>query len=638
MEPTKLTSSILKKLKPADIIYAEFAEGGAMGACGTARIFTITEDQLNFYLVNVYQDKDKASEKVWADCYTKLHKLAEEGHLEEQYAGFGNTAWKSRDVNFSRNDDENCFVYQDGDQTYEIPASVQGVYAHIVAKFAAREVNLDELDNYYHQHYDNLSDEERAFFWLYLEQCKRMDSGAGWFDFTVLDYLGAVSYIHHVDGTEHILNPDDLADCRSALQKYRLQYIHEKLGWNKLNKFFADLIAFDSAELFKGLSRLIDEPVSKLFIKLETIKSNCTELRVGDNHNIESLFTRRPVLVDFSEDTRTTIHEKIQKLSPASLRSDAKSVAFYLANYILHEDVWPLKDVLLTVAYIISNIPMDDFNSTHADQLLWVAGEIINDAWKSLAEDEDVQRKYRDFVYSIYWPRIGGLWPIIHYDEFEFKDEATAKMFNDILSFVVCLDDLTERNLDFNEYLKNYNPKKYYAHEMVRRKAFILSLRDLSAREQFNRIMAFEPGIAWFYLTYPKGIDEAKILLTELFKKRGNKFDLPARFATIESLVITPNAIGVGEYILNYLDRHLDDLAALFYQDTANDPEQSLVDLFIAMSKGISEENEFAPLKSIGDKLIARGAKKSTIEAAIKYARKHRRTILFQRASLASLF
>lgn len=41
MEPTKITPDILKKLKPADIICAEFTEGGAMGDAGTVRIFTI---------------------------------------------------------------------------------------------------------------------------------------------------------------------------------------------------------------------------------------------------------------------------------------------------------------------------------------------------------------------------------------------------------------------------------------------------------------------------------------------------------------------------------------------------------------------------------------------------------------------
>ena len=636
MEPIKLTNKILQNLKPESIIYAEFSEGGAMGACGTARIFTIKKDQLIFYLVDARQDKP--SELVWADCYTKLHAWAKQGLLEEADGAFGNTAWKKPEATLLRDDDSASFIYQKDGQDYTIPASVQGVYSHLVAKFATRETSLEELEEYFLQRHDDFSEEEYDFYRLYLEQCKRADSGANWFDFTIMDYLGAVAYIHHINGTKYILNSEELADCRASLQKYRLRYIQEKIGWNKLNKFFAEFVAYDGVNLFEGLSRIVDESVSKLFSKLETIVSDCTELNLISRQNIASLFVHRPVLVDFSEKARTKIHEKIQKLGPSSLRSNAMSIALYLANYILHEDVWPLNDVMPIAADVILNIPLDDFNATHADHLLWVAGEVINDAWRYLSEDEPSQQKYRDFVYNIYWPRIGSLWPIVHYDEFEFKDEVTNKMFNDILSFVVCLDDLTERNLDFNEYLKNYTPKKYYAHEMLRRKAFTLSLRDLSAREQFNRIMAFEKNIAWFYFTYPKGIEEAEILPTELFKKRNNKFDIPTRFATLEQLVITPNTMGVGEYILDYLDQHFDDVVGLFCLDESCDLEQALIDLFIAMSLGVSEENEFAPLKNIGDKLIARGAQKSTIEAALKYARKHRRTILFQRASLASLF
>lgn len=641
MKPVKLTNAILDKLKPSDIIYAEFAEGGAMGSCATARIFTIEKGKLIFYLISAFDGETE--EKVWGRAYEYLRKLTERGKLDEAYAGFGNRAWKQPDVQFGRDDDSVSFTYEEKGQKYQIPTSVAGVYAHLVAKFANRELSLEDLEKHFGQVRTNLEPEETDFYHLYLEQCKRMDTGADWFDLTIMDYLGAIAYIQHLNGMKYILNQEDLSNCRGALQKYRLKYLVEKIGWNKLNKFFADFASSEETTLFKNLSKLIGEPINKLFAKVEIIKSNFDEINIANEHNIASLFAYRPVLVDFSGEANTKIIAKIQALSPSSLRADAGSVAFFLANYLLHEDKWPLTDVLPAAIYVVRNIPLDDFNLTHTDQLLWVAGEIINDAWKFLAEDEDKQEKYRDLVYETYWPRIGSLWPIVNYNQFKFKDPVADKMFNDILGFVICLDDLTDRNPGFREYLGNYTPKKRYAHEMVRRKAFTESLDGLSAREEFDRIMAFESDIAWFYLTYPKGIEEAKILLDEIFKKKNNKFTGIGKFATLENLVITPNAIGVGEYILDYLDKHFEDLVEAVYEAQGKDmgldydPESVLEDLFIAMSQGVSEENEFPALKRISEKLIKRGANEAKIKSALSYARKHRRIILFQRSALMAI-
>jgi hypothetical protein len=60
--------------------------------------------------------------------------------------------------------------------------------------------------------------------------------------------------------------------------------------------------------------------------------------------------------------------------------------------------------------------------------------------------------------------------------------------------------------------------------------------------------------------------------------------------------------------------------------------------MFIAMSKGITEENEFPPLKSIKQKLLNVGCDAEILQNSEKYARHHRRTILFQRSALQKHF
>ena len=56
---------------------------------------------------------------------------------------------------------------------------------------------------------DDFSEEEYDFYRLYLEQCKRADSGANWFDFTIMDYTFDAS---KVDGSrlDQMLNPKEV--------------------------------------------------------------------------------------------------------------------------------------------------------------------------------------------------------------------------------------------------------------------------------------------------------------------------------------------------------------------------------------------------------------------------------------------
>ena len=71
MKSTKLTQNILKKLNPRDILYAEFATDGAMGCCGTARIFTLENDKLVFYLIEgIYNNKNNA--KIYSEVNVYL--------------------------------------------------------------------------------------------------------------------------------------------------------------------------------------------------------------------------------------------------------------------------------------------------------------------------------------------------------------------------------------------------------------------------------------------------------------------------------------------------------------------------------------------------------------------------------------
>lgn len=641
MKSIKITKKVLEAIKPKNILYAEFASEGAMGACGTVRIFTLEDGELKFYLADDILE-NQVNMQAYIDAQTFLEKLKDANALIFEYAGYGNYAYRSPVVDFSRDDDRKMFVYKVNKKTYKIPASCAGVYDHLAAKFAEREISIDELEDYFEKNQFKSSSDEAHFYEQYLNQIKRTDAGTGWIDLTAFDYYKAVGYLKHLSGEDYILNEGDISEGASALSKYRLVYVSSKIGWNKLDKIFAQMVNSKALDLSKRVKKVLGEEIGSIITSLETIKSDHTGLRVFDADNLEKLFSR-PVLVDFPKATHTKIIKDIMERSGQSFNPDGKAIAYYLANYLLNEDKLPYSDILPAVAHIVETMPDDDFNNTHTDELFWLCGQILDQSWRYLEEDDKVQKKYRDMMYQLYWPRVGSLWPVLHRDEFYFKHESASKIFEDSLSFVMSLEDITERNDEIRLFLdKNAGHIGYKAGALGRR-AFVYSLRGLEPEQEFERILQMiEPNDYDGYLTYPSSVRSAELLLDELFRTDpGARITGYHRMAVFEAVLMTPNTFGVGEYILRYIDERFEDFVRIVSTEVLNmgfEPLAALTDLFIAISKGITEENEFPAFKSIKAKLTELGCDSEKLDHAERYARHHRRTILFQRSALKKLF
>ena len=641
MKAIRITQKILKLIKPKDILYAEFANEGAMGACGTARIFTLEKGVLKYYLVDdIFDNQENA--KTYAEISLYLDKLKSAKVLKFAYGGYGNYAYKAPLVKFARDDDNASFIYKTKAKAYTIPTSCKGVYDHVVAVFAEREVSVETLEEYFENNRFKFFVGVAFFLEQYIFQIRRTDAGQGWIDLTPFDYYRAVKHLQHLSGEDYILNEEDSSESMRAIYKYRLNYIVTKIGWNELDKIITQMVKENETDLFERIEKVLGEQVLNVYGKLKTIKSEHTSLDTMDIDCIEKLFDC-PVLVEFSKAAHAKIIKNIVERSGNSFNPDGKAAAYYLASYILNEDTLPYSDVLPAVVHIAETLPNDDFNHTHTDELFWFCGDIIDRAWRCLEEDDGVQKKYRDMIYDLYWPRIGSLWPVIHRDEFEFKNKAASKFFNDSLGFVMSLNDIDERNKEVRDFLKTHAEHISYNAGQLGRRAFCYTNKGLSSEQEFERIITtIEPRDYCMFLTYPSGLQDAEILMDELFRTdRGARITGYARMSTLESLVITQNTIGVGEYILNYIDRHFGqfvDIVSHEVEIIEENPLEVLADLFIAISKGVSEENEFPPFKSIKEKMLKLGCDKKKLDNAEKYARKHRRTILFQRSALQKFF
>lgn len=647
--PTKvrLTSAVLEKMKPEQIIYAEFADFGAMGACGTARIFaTDSRGSMTFYLTgDTYKNKEDA--KCLYEAINYLFKLKEEKQLVHAYGGFGNSAFKNPEANFTRDEDKCGFIYEYKGEKYFIPASANGVYHRIVSEFAPRKVPIKKLEKYLKDYEPRGAEkgEEADFLDVYIEQSKRNDSGAGWLDFSPLDYYNAVRYIRHKKEQTFILNWVDEADCRRALQKYRLRYIVDKIGWNALNGIIDELVEKGQFNIFERVSIVAGEKVEKIYSEVDTVQADGVA-RIIDHtrsnttafyHELADKIFLHPRIISFTKEERAKIHSSLME---CSLNPNGRGIGLYLANYILSEDKLSYVEILPVVARIIRDLPVNDFNHEHIDDLFWLCGGIIDSCWRYIPEDEAIQKQFRDFIYNLYWPRVGSLWPILHRNEFSFNENAANKIFDDAASFIASLNDIDERNPEIKNYLEeNANDTAYYEGPLGRR-AFSYCLKKLKPEEQFETILKEVNELDYHeWLSYPSTVVEAELLLKELFRTDEKAHFKNSRLSVLESLIINPNTKGVGEYILNYIVEHCDSLEKIL--ETAGYDEErtisTLVDLFVAACMGVTENEELAPIGKWKEKLASKYGHKTRLERAEKFAKKRQKTVAFQRKELAKL-
>ena len=662
MKQQNLTTDIIKTFKPSKIIYAEFAEGGAMGSAGTARVYYLDDDQLHFYLVDTNNQNSEANLDAYAAIYKLLRKLAASGKLTESYAGYNNYVWKNPRCEFSRDDDACTFIYG----KHKITPSNNFVYAKVAARFGKREIETSALEAHFKKMQGRLSVAEAAFYEVYIEACKEIDE-KGYFSISIGDYWNAIEYIRFQNNESFNLSDRELLNDCKAIQKYRLRYCKENCGWNKINHFFAEYAQTENPDLFKALQSISKDYLGHGFNEIIRTESDCTNLENGPN-NLADVFYY-PFLVDFKENTRATIIRKILEMNPFELRSCTESISYFFANFIFHEDVWPYTEILPAAIHVIKSLPFDGDGYTDTPALYWLAGTIIDTVWRYIEESKSNKQKYQSLIYDTYWPHIGSIWPIVNYNMFTFKQEVTARMFNDTLSFVMSLDDITERNEEIKHYFDFLitNDIKHPS-DIVSRRVFTLSLKDKSPKEALEAILEhINPSSYDSFLGYPESTEEAKVLLEELFRTDNEaRITGVNRLATFEKLLLTPNTMGVGEYILKYLDDHFNDYLNVIISDANSEgieAEDAVTSLFTAISKGASEENEFPYIKSLAAKikayisaqtpaqidpeLLKQGTEMKPIEnnyylnlidCASKVARKHRRTILFQRSALQKIF
>lgn len=638
----KLTKKVVEAIRPEDIIYAEYSAGGAMGDCGSSRIYAFKDGDLHYYYASLYS-KEKSQEEAYGAAGNLLFGLANKNILDKTYGGFGNTAFKKKDVVFERNDDKCSFIYD----KYQIEASVLGVYKKVARAFAKKKITEEIMDLWNDpDNYSVLLVDERMLLNNYAEYYKEDR-----LEITLSNYIDAIDEIKHLNHLDtNFATFEQISSGRDAIAKYRLRYILEQLGKNDTEDVFYnfDIKKARPGDLFVNVSKKLGEDISKKFTKYEVVKTNNSDTNVlGDN--IKQLF-EYPVVVDFSNEAHEKLREDIAEMSPSILRT-RESIGYYLASCRYLLDKLPLQKILPTALEVLRKMPKDDFNHTNTDQTYYAASWLVDRAWSAITEGkDDYDIRFGNIIYNNVWPQIDGVWPIKYYGKYkligalgEEENDAGTYIFERALSFILALDNLNELNPELYNLLKEdgWSPS-----DKVRRKKFLLKIADLEDKNVFRQLREYmkkanpmdaENNLNNLALYFPTTIERTDFLINALLDEQDELFS-DTRDTMWVKLLSTVHYKGIGAHILQRVVDNFEKIVGLI-------GERRIVDMYFAACTGVDEDDEVALLKEFKNKVQNLEIKKDedsdfieknvkVIDSTFTAAKKHIEETAFQRKEL----
>jgi len=133
----ELTDEILKELSVDEIIYAEYAEPGAMGNAGGIVIYTTKDDKLFCYEANVFKDQvtyKNAVDKLVSNTinYSNTNNPNQNGLFNFFGGGFGNNVFINKEKKLNPFND--YFLFSHNGKNYRIYSTAHGVFDRVAYK------------------------------------------------------------------------------------------------------------------------------------------------------------------------------------------------------------------------------------------------------------------------------------------------------------------------------------------------------------------------------------------------------------------------------------------------------------------------------------------------------------------------
>ena len=641
MEGQKLTETIFNKILKKSVVYAEIADRNAMGQPGIARIYTITGSKLNLYYLDIANAKNQADIELFNKVYDVLISLSKDYTLIYDNAGYGTHAWKKVGTHFKRCDEDNSFIYKIGKKSFKIESLNAGLYQNVATRFADRDLDYSILQDFIKKNHGKFkTTDDLALINMYTEVIKEADANLPQYKMDVDDYWVTIKYLRWKNYEDFNIANKDRIDGIENVARYRLFFMVNQIGWRKVDEIFVHLIKDNNVEIIKEFDKYLFEPIENFFKEVDYTDTKITD-PFGTGPGSIMHYSRYPLLMNIDPKVQLDIISQIAQMNSAELEENALPIEFFLANFVLGEQRIPYTIILPAAFHIVETMPFSGDEEKRLDYLFWLACEVIDKAWRFLEEKDEAQTKFKDQIYKSFWPRFGSIWPIKNYTHFKFESKTEQSIYNELLGWIMCLNDIDTRNHEIRDYFTDILKNNIEVPTCVFNRAVTIAFRDYSPKEKFEKLLdIYNPDYYPQVFSYPENIEEAKVLLEELFNPNGRITGIN-RIATFEQLFINPNSIGVGEYLLTYIKDHFDKFVEVMTTDSVNakeDTKDVVTSIVTAIAKGISEENELSPYKSICKKALDFGVDGKILEAASALAKSRRKDYLFQRSALQKFF
>ncbi|MBQ3410022.1 hypothetical protein IJG66_01535 [Candidatus Saccharibacteria bacterium] len=394
----RLTAEIIKKLKPADVIYAEVANPGAMGNAGGVIFYVFQNNEFTTYETNCFKNENEFTKSF---LFLKQH----ENEFVQMDGGFGNMVFAQVGSQLEVNAAHESLIYEHGGKRFDILTSVVGVYNHIYE-------TIEELTNLAKedcQKYRELNDELVNSEYLTIR---------------VSDYKKAISYIRYKNWLGYGFPEEFLQEGKWSLFKYHMRYAEDKLGRVKFVLAAGEALVQNCvkglgwAEMTAGMDKayeiledLLGENLREMFYGFVTVEQKKLDF---------SRLFRYPQLVKFSAKAEKELAQRIMHekwFSPYI-------TGCYFRNYFEQLEILPLDKVLPVVIHVMQH------ENTDAEMVA-EAGDLLNQAWIFSPDDGDFEKT----IYEAVKPQI-DTWPVKHYDEIHFKMRGRQEIFDDMLGWL----------------------------------------------------------------------------------------------------------------------------------------------------------------------------------------------------------
>ena len=444
------------------------------------------------------------------------------------------------------------------------------------------------------------------------------------FSYSTENWVRAISYVKYLNGGTFMHRDDSELDYKRELGLYRARYILEHTSLPKLVHFLYDF--FDFANLSRNIGSfyarindLIGEDIREVFSHLETINVSLKSFQESKN---PCEFFRYPQLVNFA----TAADKEIQKQVMGG-EYNREFVAYYLCNYMQVADYKSYIDALPMVISIIRNLDV----CTSADfNLFWMACDVLNEFWKCAPEDDDdLQDEIEKMIYSLFWARVGDVWPIAHRKKMEFKNEAEADAFRESLGWVMAVDEKMYAP-KLRKYLKECSKQDSFdIDDFVDKKVYCKGFSKRKSRTMIDFLDGHDDA-AWINAgVWCDDVSDEDIVAHYVFAANNGVY-IGARRSALETWLLKGHGasrlLAIKELFIN----HFDDYMAFCKEVCDNDDETLalIFDTIAAMCESASNAGEDKIIGEFLQRVLAADRR-----FAAKYADKVEQPVLVDRVN-----